>query len=167
MDALDDRTRRITMNREMDVIAARSLAHALMKRHGLGDWHFCFDRAKRRFGSCSSHRRTITLSIPLTLLNSEAEVRDTLLHEIAHALAPGGHHAAWRRKCIEIGAKPKRCFSGKTVNLPPIRRRVQYVGRCACDIRHIKARRPTRKYLCRRCRTVLLWVAEIPRPTPV
>ncbi len=151
----------------MDVNEARSLARLLMNQHGLGAWHFQFDTAKRRFGSCSSARKIITLSTPLTLLNSAAEVRDTILHEIAHALAPGGHHAAWRRMCARIGANPKRCFSAKTVNLPTIRRRFQYVGRCACATRHVKFRRPTRKYLCRRCRAVLTWRQEAAGTTQI
>jgi hypothetical protein len=29
--------------------------------------------------------------------------RELLLHELAHLLAPGGHHARWRAKVLEIG----------------------------------------------------------------
>jgi predicted SprT family Zn-dependent metalloprotease len=40
----------------------------------------------------------------------EAEITDTLLHEIAHALVGPrhGHDLVWQAKCIEIGARPKR-----------------------------------------------------------
>jgi hypothetical protein len=42
------------------------------------------------------------------------QVTDTILHEIAHALTLGdGHGYAWKRKCIEIGAKPERCYTNK------------------------------------------------------
>ena len=64
---------------------AEALAHQLISDHGLSDWHFEFDRAVRRFGFCMHRARTITLSKRFTLLNPEPEVRNTILHEIAHA----------------------------------------------------------------------------------
>ena len=50
-----------------------------------GRWTFLFDRAIRRFGNCNYTKRQISLSAKLTLLNDEPVVRETLLHEIAHA----------------------------------------------------------------------------------
>jgi hypothetical protein len=95
----------------MDLSQAGKLARELLDRHGLADWRFQWDRARRRFGSCSTTRKRITLSIYLTKLNDEAEVRDTILHEIAHALTPGdGHGRAWKAACARIGAKPDRCY---------------------------------------------------------
>ena len=43
--------------------------------------------------------------------NGTAEFFGTVLHEIAHALVgPGhGHGPTWKRKCLEVGAAPKRC----------------------------------------------------------
>ena len=45
------------------------------------------------------------------MLNSdEATIRDTILHEIAHALTPGQHHNdVWRRKATAIGCTGQRC----------------------------------------------------------
>ena len=101
---------------------ARTLAWDLMRLYGLADagWRFRFDHARRRFGRCDYTNRRITLSRPLTLLNAEPEVRDTVLHEIAHALCPGdGHGPRWKAKCREIGARPVRCYSDATVLSPP------------------------------------------------
>ena len=41
------------------------------------------------------------------------EVKDTLLHEIAHALVGSQHqhNTTWRDKAIEIGCKGNRCVS--------------------------------------------------------
>ena len=75
----------------MDLQHARQLAIDLIEAHGLAPrWKFAFDRAIRRFGNCDYTRRRITLSAPLTLLNDEEKVKDTILHEIAHALAHEG-----------------------------------------------------------------------------
>lgn len=95
----------------MDLGAAQTLARQLMDQHGLAGWSFAWDRARRRFGSCNAHRRRITLSMYLTRLNDEAEVRDTILHEVAHALAPGdGHGRRWKAACQRVGARPERCY---------------------------------------------------------
>ena len=43
----------------------------------------------------------------------DAEIEDTLLHEIAHALVGRRHHhdAVWRAKAREIGCTGQRCHS--------------------------------------------------------
>jgi len=105
----------------MNIWDARILADRLMAEHGLcaAGWKFRWDRATRRFGSCHHTRRTISLSLPLVRLNSESQVRDTMLHEIAHALTPGdGHGRRWKDKCRQIGARPVRCFTQVEVILP-------------------------------------------------
>ena len=112
----------------MNLTHAKRMADDLMADHGLWSWKFQFDNAKRRFGRCSHGRKLISLSAPLTAINDEDKVRDTILHEIAHALA--GHHAGhgpiWQRKCIEIGAKPERCYDASDVNMVE----TKYVGTC-------------------------------------
>lgn len=84
----------------------------LLASHGLHDWGFAFNRRKQAMGLCIYRRRTIELSIHLVERdNSWEEIRDTILHEIAHALVgpEHGHDQVWKRKCIEIGARPERC----------------------------------------------------------
>ena len=67
--------------------SARQLAIELMDAHGLRDWSFAFNRAKRTMGLCRHHQRRIELSVYFVLSNDAASVRDCILHEIAHALA--------------------------------------------------------------------------------
>jgi predicted SprT family Zn-dependent metalloprotease len=147
----------------MDVNEARRLAEQLIREQGLAGWRFEFDRARRRFGCCWTKKKLITLSRPLTELNDAGEVRDTILHEIAHALVPGGHTAAWRKMCEKIGAVPKRCYAGDAVKLPEIPRWVRYVAMCRCPMEHVKKRRPARGriYICRKCREKLAWERQI------
>lgn len=149
----------------MNLYEASHLAKQLMRQHGLPDagWTFAFDHAKRRFGRCNYTQRQITLSRPLTLLNTLDEVRDTILHEIAHALAPGdGHGPRWRRVCVQIGARPRRCYDDESVVSPPRRPAKMEMGCAACDWWAPRHRRSTRAYLCKRCRSPVVW-----RPTPV
>src|SRR5438477_1023387 len=104
----------------MYLYEAAHLAKDLMSQHGLVDWKFSFDHARRRFGRCDYTNRLITLSRPLTLLNSLDEVRDTILHEIAHALCPkDGHGSRWRATCRRIGARPACCYTDTSVVSPP------------------------------------------------
>ena len=101
----------------MELNRAEKMSREMMDEHGLTDWKFAFDRAKRRFGLCRYKHRQITASRDLTELNSEAEFIDTILHEIAHALVgPGhGHNSVWRERAIEIGCSGNRCGRVKTV----------------------------------------------------
>jgi len=101
----------------MEIMKALALATKLMLEH-CPDYKFQFSSAKKRFGSCNYRTKTIKLSCPMVLLNSEEEVRKVILHEIAHALTKGHHHdAVWQAKCLEIGGDGKRCY-GDEVDTP-------------------------------------------------
>jgi predicted SprT family Zn-dependent metalloprotease len=100
------------------VFEVQQLARGLFADHGLEGWSFGFNRRKLQMGVCLYGPRQIALSIHFVELNDDGAVRDTLLHEIAHALVgPGhGHDAVWRAKCREIGARPERL--GWDVTMP-------------------------------------------------
>ena len=157
----------------MDHREAADLARALMARWGLDDWRFEFDAAVRRFGHCRFEARTISLSRHLVALNEVEVVRDTILHEIAHALAGPrhGHDAVWRRTAVHVGARPDRTF-GDEVASPP----APWVGTCpGCGSRLERHRllRRTRQLACATCgrgrwRREYVYVWERPdRPPPV
>lgn len=115
----------------MERIEAGNLARELMAVHGLDvqGWRFEWDHANRRFGCCRPGQKLITLSLPLVLLNDLKQVRDTILHEIAHALAPAGahHNETWRRIALSIGCNGERCYQSQDVVRPPSR----YVYACS------------------------------------
>jgi predicted SprT family Zn-dependent metalloprotease len=145
----------------MNLYEAQHLARDLMNRHGLPDWHFKFDHARRRFGSCRIRSRTITLSRPLTLLNPIDEVRDTILHEIAHALTPGdGHGSKWKTACRAIGAVPKRCFDETSVVAPPRKAAPLLIGCARCNWWADRRRRTRSKLICKLCRGPVTYRAK-------
>jgi|ETNvirnome_2_300_1030623.scaffolds.fasta_scaffold02922_3 predicted SprT family Zn-dependent metalloprotease len=95
----------------MKLNRAEDLAIELLYKHGLGYYNLKFDNATRRFGQCNAFTKTINLSKPLTLVNSEEVVKDTILHEIAHALdykihGNIGHGITWKSLCLEVGCRP-------------------------------------------------------------
>jgi predicted SprT family Zn-dependent metalloprotease len=139
----------------MNLLEAKNLAIDLMAKHGILDqgWRFQYDNARRRFGSCSYRTKTISLSKHLVSLNDLENVKDTILHEIAHALTPGhGHDRVWQRKAIEIGCNGKRCYSSFDVQQPESR----YIAECSgCGHTHRRHKMTDRlKYgsqSCGRC----------------
>lgn len=128
---------------------ARTLARTLMDAHGLGDWGFRFDRARRRAGSCVHATHTITLSGVLVDLYDRDTVRAVVLHEVAHALAGPAHHhdAEWRRWARGIGAPDSARLSG---SLPSPR--APWVGTCPrCGGRRELFSAPRRVVSCGVC----------------
>jgi predicted SprT family Zn-dependent metalloprotease len=104
----------------MNITEAETLALLHMEEHGiLNKFKFFFEDCKRSLGRCHYYDRKITLSKWYVELNEERDVEDTILHEIAHALAwirygskGQGHGRLWKSVCIEIGAKPERLNQG-------------------------------------------------------
>lgn len=135
----------------MELHKAQELANELMQKHGIKEkgWRFAFDNARRRFGSCKYRPKLITLSKQLTSLNDEYRVKNTILHEIAHALTPGHHHDwVWKAKAREIGCDGDRCYSGEEVATPESK----YIAICSgCGTTHKKHRKPTRASSCGHC----------------
>lgn len=111
----------------MEQLDAYNLSKKLIAEHGLVGWTFRFDNAVRRFGACHYGLRQITLSKKLTELNSEAEVKNVILHEIAHAKAGQrcGHNWEWKMVAKSIGCTGDRCY-GAEVTKPA----ANYIGTC-------------------------------------
>ena len=89
------------------------LAHNLLVEHGLQNWRFSYDNARRRAGLCNFSAKTISLSRHYAREATIEHITDTILHEIAHALVGPrhGHDAVWRRKARDIGCTAMRCHN--------------------------------------------------------
>jgi len=133
----------------MDIREALTLAEELVRQHGLDGWSVTFDHAKTRAGVCRPGRREIGLSIPLTRLHTDTEVRDTILHEIAHALVGANHHhdAVWQATARRIGCTGQRCVSTGSARVEGA-----WVGNCPVGHRITRHRRPMRVASCSECR---------------
>ncbi len=132
--------------RERRAEAVQLLALELMQRHGLGDWRFTFDHSARRAGCCIYRDRAIALSLSLATSGSEEDIRDTILHEIAHALVGKrhGHGAIWKSKALEIGCSGTRAHR---FELAPPRYHVTCENRCWKQT----AQRQNQRLVCRKC----------------
>jgi len=115
------------------------LAKELMTKHGLIEqgWTFGFHtRRKKSLGVCRYNPKTITLLEYYADNEGLEKIKNTILHEIAHALVGPGHHhnKIWKAKAIEIGCNGDRC--SKTEYIHPDRKVIKrrekllYIGTC-------------------------------------
>lgn len=120
---------------------AQALAELVLEEHGLDKqgWTFEWDYAKRRAGQCRYGDKVISLSFSYSNLNDEANVENTIRHEVAHALVgPGhGHGPVWQRMALKIGCNASRTTTPDTVKpkgkytatCPSCAKEVQYYAR--------------------------------------
>ena len=109
----------------MELSSVQLLADRLLNEHELFEkgWRFNFDRAKRRAGSCRFSKKEITLAKAYAEQEELNEIKNTILHEIAHALVgpKHGHNEIWKQKALEIGCDAERyhdvVFSNPTYKL--------------------------------------------------
>lgn len=96
----------------MEIDAAYKLLRKTMNSHGLTAWTAVINpRPMRRLGCCRYRKLTIELSQLFVRTHDEEHVMNTILHEIAHALAGAraGHGERWKRTARSIGLKnPQR-----------------------------------------------------------
>lgn len=137
----------------MNLHQASHLARTLLNQYGLLDWAFDYSKKTSNLGHCSYQEKTIYLSAPYTYTGDEQRVKNTILHEIAHALVGSGHHHddVWRRKALEIGCNGQ---PQTTVNheMPQMR----YNLTCPIHgIVHQMSKMTRANYVCRKCKSVL------------
>lgn len=130
----------------------------LMANHGLAGWTLVWDRATSRGGQCRYGPQEIGISAPVALTVSEATFRNTVLHEIAHALVPPKlingrrwemHGPEWRAKFIEIGGNGERCYDSSDNPVPG-----KWKGTCPNGHVMYKSRRSKRmgkRQSCTKC----------------
>lgn len=136
------------MRQVSELARVEKWADALIALHLDATWSFGFDSAKRRLGACDYTRRRITISRYLIPLLSDDEVHQTLLHEVAHAIAgPGSNHSReWLRIARELGYEGGASHPG-----PGAEDLAPWVGTCPSGHRVYRYKAPQRTLSCGRC----------------
>lgn len=124
----------------------------LMAEHGLEGWRLKLDHARRRAGCCDYTNQTISLSRHYAREAELSHIRDTILHEIAHALVgpKHGHDAVWRMKAREIGCTATRCHTLEFASAP-------WVMYCPQGCFETPRHRRRRHMVCARCKTAVAY----------
>ncbi|MCY3732576.1 MAG: SprT-like domain-containing protein [Rhodospirillaceae bacterium] len=104
-------TRKARGRRARRLMAVAGEARELMDRHGLADWTLHFNGARTKLGECRDRQKLILLSRSHAVDDPPARITDTILHEIAHALAgpDAAHGPAWKAVARRLGATPASC----------------------------------------------------------
>lgn len=156
----------------MDLRTAQEMILGLAIEHDVTNWTIKFSkRMTRTLGLCSPATHTLTFSVPSILANEEREVRDTALHEIAHALVADmyptgvtrikngrrvrvspGHGSEWQAMARAIGARPN-ASTDSAVSAP-----TRYHGSCPCGTEFRRHKRPKNGYVCRTRRHPIKWI---------
>ena len=129
----------------MNLFEAQTMTLDLMKAHSLWNWRFNWHNKKVAFGTCNHTKQIIYLSKALVLHMEVKAVKNTILHEIAHALVGVGygHNYVWQRKAIEIG-----CDGNRTADYGIVVES-KYVATCkGCGKKIGAHRKPKRKHWC-------------------
>ncbi|MDF2555750.1 MAG: hypothetical protein K0R60_1645 [Microbacterium sp.] len=131
-----------------DLQRIRVWADALIALHLDDSWSFGFDSAKRRAGLCDYTRRRISVSRYLAARYDDDTNHQTLLHEVAHAIAgsAAGHGPRWKKVARELGYVGGTTHHGETAtDLAP------WVGVCPAGHVAYRHRRATRATSCAKC----------------
>lgn len=140
------------------------LANKLIDYHNV-DVRFEWSRAKNSLGACHylhGEPYKLTLSKPWVPYLTYDDVRDTILHEIAHAKAghAHGHNHIWKNWARKLGADPTR-----TADIPVdieerfARDHAKYMYACTndnCDITGYRNRISRNfTYRCNKCKSII------------
>ena len=123
------------------------------EKWGLNGWNISFSRSKRHLGYCRCREKTISISRAYMESNPYPVMRDTLLHEVAHAVqyiktGKTNHGKEWKQIAEQVGCMPKRCADLNEVNIPKGR----YLGICpSCGKETNFYRKIKRVYSCNEC----------------
>ena len=144
----------------MTINQALTLAKKIMYNHTeLRYWNVTLNNRKRSFGVCSYGKQEIQLSSLLIPVMTDEAIKDTIIHEIAHALCPQHHHDyVWQAKCIELGGNGQRCggadkYKEGNEGMKECQEKLaKYTMTCpCCGNKGYKNRRPTSARSCGIC----------------
>ncbi len=156
---------------------AVALTHAFVRRARerwpkarLPDPKVAFDLRGLAAGEASPSDWAIRYNDELLARHGEEFLAEIVPHEVAHLVVAGRyrrkrcrpHGEEWREVMEFFGVAPRRCHS---FEVTPARRMRRFAYRCSCEAphlltkrAHLRIRRGTAQYSCRRCGDVLVRV---------
>ncbi|MCG9129725.1 SprT-like domain-containing protein [Candidatus Poribacteria bacterium] len=139
---------------EIEAIGKQLIQEHEVKNKLETGWNFAFDLAPARAGICRYKERQITLSVTYCLKATKAEIRNTILHEIAHAIVgpKHGHDIVWKNVAVKIGCTAERCH--RVEHTIP-----RWFGKCGCGKQWTRQRltQRARSGLCPSCGDNIKW----------
>lgn len=110
-------------------------------------WKFGLVRRVRNIGMCYYHKKLITVSV--CFIHDDAQVKDTILHEIAHALVGPqvkAHGTEWKQAAMSLGCEPRACGFAQP------QAQAKYLLTClTCGYTYNKYRKPRVTRSCPKC----------------
>jgi ribosomal protein L37AE/L43A len=105
----------------MDLKELKAIAAQELSKYGLHGWTFGLADTRRRLGVCKYRSRRIEIAEYYARNSPPETVLDTLLHEIAHAIAGSAarHGPAWKAIAVRLGATPRACESSHQAVMKP------------------------------------------------
>lgn len=128
---------------------AISFARQKLTEHGFNGVRIeVSERAKRRLGSAKFINKVpfaLSLSAYHIRTGKWEDVKDTILHEIAHLIAgiDAGHGPKWKAAARSVGASPERIAHLPESELVP----PKWTGRCSCEGKIFKRHRLAKRFL--------------------
>ena len=120
---------------------------SLLKTHKLYQWSIVFDNAKTRVGICNYKTKSIGLSKYFLSSLNKLQLKDVLLHEIAHVLA---WHGNWHGSKWKTIAKSIWCTNIARTTKITIEKKWLYTASCPNCKKSFQAHRK-RKIACGDC----------------
>lgn len=162
----------------MELREAKRMARELMHKHGIGHWSLRWMDERHTAGTCATtkwnpnprkSRGVIKLSRVFMEYQDVLEARDTILHEIAHALTNPkfpDHGKQWRLKAQAIGGTGAQYVDRREHAKP----QYGYIGTCPAGHK-VELREPAR-VSCKKCSVVpskdhLFTFSPAPKPNPL
>lgn len=106
------------------------IATDMLINHNLGDWKFIWNNrtSNKTWGICKYKPKEIHLNKKYALVETEENVIDTIIHEVAHALTKGDEHGElWKAKCRELGCRDEQF---KNLEKDSMEKLARYKGVC-------------------------------------
>ena len=90
----------------MNIRKTKTLANKLLKQHNLKGWKIEFFKSIGKLKCCYGQCNCLKKIIQISTANTKETIKDTILHEIAHALVgrSENHNLVWQLEALKLGA---------------------------------------------------------------